>query len=136
MLEARAPRSAYTDDYVFLNPDGGPITTVWWPEKSWYPVLQRLGVRRRKFYATRHTFISVALSKGCNLKWVAEYCGTSIAMIEKSYGRFISDDGAAPLVRSLGGAKMQTHHKPPVENIGNYWRTIVVPGGIEPPFAT
>jgi hypothetical protein len=66
-----------------------------------------LEVRPRKFCATRHTFISVALSKGCNLKWVAEYCGTSVEMIEKSYGKFIADDGAAPLIRSLRGAKIQ-----------------------------
>jgi hypothetical protein len=26
-------------------------------------------------------------------------------MIEKSYGRFIADDGAAPLIQSLRGAK-------------------------------
>jgi len=83
--------------YFFRNPDGGPITTAWWPKKSWYPVLRALGIRPRKFYATRHTFISVALSKGSNLKWVAEYCGTSVEMIEKSYGKFIADDGAAPL---------------------------------------
>ena len=65
-----------------------------------------LEMRPRKFYATRHTFISVALSKGCNLKWVAEYCGTSVEMIEKSYG-----------IGGCSGSK-------------------VVPGGIEPPFAT
>jgi hypothetical protein len=70
------------------------------PKKSWYPVLRVLEVRPRKFYATRHTFISVALSKGCNLKWVAGYCGTSVEMIEKSYGKFIADDGAAyPVTR-------------------------------------
>ena len=62
----------------------------------------------RKFYATRHSFISTALSKGCNLRWVAEYCGTSVEMIEKSYGKYIADDGANPLLRSLGGAKGQT----------------------------
>lgn len=27
------------DTYFFRNPDGGPITTTWWPKKSWYPML-------------------------------------------------------------------------------------------------
>jgi integrase len=117
------------DTYFFRNPDGGPITTTWW-KKSWYPVLQVLGVRPRKFYATRHTFISVALSTSCNLKWVAEYCGTSVAMIEKSYGKFIADDGAAPLIRSLRG-EMRTFRIPSAASVAKYAATEVVPGGIE-----
>ena len=34
--------------------------------------------------------------------------GPSVEMIEKRYGKFIADDGAAPLIRSLRGAKTQT----------------------------
>jgi hypothetical protein len=33
---------------------------------------------------TRHTFIAWALSEGANLKGLAEYCGTSLQMIEQS----------------------------------------------------
>lgn len=36
-----------------------------------------------------------------NLKALAEYVGTSVAMIEKSYGRYISDLGLAPLIRAV-----------------------------------
>ena len=72
--------------YFFRNPEGNPITTQWWPRKSWYPVLRILNIRPRKFYATRHTFITVAVSKpGINLKWLADYCGTSVEMIEDHY---------------------------------------------------
>jgi integrase len=55
------------------------------------------GISERKFYATRHTYISVALTAGVNIKWIAQQCGTSVAMIEKHYGRYIRDDGDAPL---------------------------------------
>ena len=47
---------------------------------------------RAPFYNTRHTFISLALTKGANLKFLAEYAeyyGTSVDMIEKHYGRFV-----------------------------------------------
>jgi hypothetical protein len=64
-------------------------------------------VRPRKFYATRHTFISDALSQGANIKWLAEYCGTSVAMIEKHYGRYIKSDSREQLER-LFGAKTET----------------------------
>jgi integrase len=38
-----------------------------------------------KFYATRHTFITEMVKAGKNLKAVADYCGTSVAMIEAGY---------------------------------------------------
>ena len=34
---------------------------------------------------------------GCNQKWIAEQTGTSIAMIQDHYGRYIRDDGDALL---------------------------------------
>ena len=40
----------------------------------------------------RHTFVSVALSRGCKPKWVAKYCGTSLEMLDKHYGRWMDDD--------------------------------------------
>jgi hypothetical protein len=47
---------------------------------------------------TRHTFIAWALSEGANLNGLAEYCGTSVQMIEQSYGRYIRKDFLGPLI--------------------------------------
>ena len=44
------------------------------------------------FTNTRHTYISVVLTLGCNQKWIAEQTGTSIAMIQENYGKYIRDD--------------------------------------------
>ncbi|MDP6559761.1 MAG: hypothetical protein QF619_06540 [Candidatus Binatia bacterium] len=49
----------------------------------------------------------MALSAGVNIKWLAEQCGTSVAMIEQHYGRYIKDDGDAPL-RAILGAETVT----------------------------
>ena|GEM_PF-1448930 len=57
----------------------------------------------RKPYSTRHTFISAGLSNGVNIEWLAEYCGTSVAMIEKHYGKFIGGNAEEQLSRLLGG---------------------------------
>jgi integrase len=65
------------------NPEGRPIDVKVFTQWTWNPALRRLNLRPRKFYATRHTFISVALTRGWNLKALAEYCGTSVAMIER-----------------------------------------------------
>ena len=42
-----------------------------------------------------------------NIKWLVEYCGTSVAMIEKCYGRYIKSDSGDQLER-LFGAKTET----------------------------
>ena len=42
-------------------------------------------------------------SHNVNIKWLAEQCGTSVEMIERNYGRFIRDDGDAPLRALLEG---------------------------------
>jgi hypothetical protein len=49
----------------------------------------------------------VALSHGVNIKWLAEQCGTSVEMIERNYGKYIRDDGDAPL-RALFAAQSET----------------------------
>jgi hypothetical protein len=64
-------------------------------------------VRARKFYATRHTFISVGLTQGVKIKWLAEYCGTSMAMIEKHCGKYLNGDSREQL-EGLFGAKSET----------------------------
>jgi len=90
-LRALRPLHATKDSYVFVNAkNGGPIDQREWPKDHWRRVLTGTKVRARKFYATKHTFISIALTKGLNLKFIAEYCGTSVAMIEQHYGRFLA----------------------------------------------
>lgn len=44
------------------------------------------------FYSLRHYHISRALIAGVNIKIVADNCGTSILMIEKTYGKFTDLD--------------------------------------------
>jgi len=91
ILRQLRPLHATDESYVFINAkNGGPIDQREWPKDHWRRVLTGTKVRPRKFYATKHTFISVALTKGLNLKFIAEYCGTSVAMIEQHYGRFLA----------------------------------------------
>jgi integrase len=88
-----APLHATDDAFVFTTMAGTPIDQERFVEKHWHRALRGTGVRPRKFYATRHTFISQAVSTpGINLKWLADYCGTSIEMIERHYGRYMHGD--------------------------------------------
>jgi len=103
VLRNLKPLHVDADKYVFTNAkNGGPIEQREWPRDHWGRVLRGLEIRPRKFYATRHTFISVALTAGVNLKWLAEYCGTSVAMIESHYGRYLERDGERELQLLMG----------------------------------
>jgi len=91
VLRGVKPLHVTDEDFVFRNTEGRPIFADNFG-KYWHPALRAVGVRPRKFYATRHTFISVALTRGVRIKWLAEYVGTSVDMIEKHYGRYLGGD--------------------------------------------
>lgn len=138
-LRQLRPLHATEDSYVFVNSkNGGPIEQREWPRDHWRRALTGTKIRPRKFYATKHTFISVALTKGLNLKFIAEYCGTSVAMIEQHYGRFLAsrvDDQLALLSGSTVareeaktatfGGGLQFRAEKPLRNIAS-------PTGFEP----
>jgi integrase len=96
-------RSMLQKAITYSSLEGRPINQDKWRKKYWYRALRACGTRPRKFYATRHTFLSVALSKGLNIKFLAEYCGTSVQMIEKHYGRYIANDAKEQLKKLFNG---------------------------------
>jgi hypothetical protein len=57
--------------------------------------LMREAVKRARLpkgtsiYTIRHSYISQSLLNNINLKLLAENCGTSVALIEKTYGKFM-----------------------------------------------
>jgi integrase len=81
----RHPWSKETDK-VFINKHGEPLNAASFRVDYWDRILDALQIRKRKFYATRHTFITEMVRKDAGkLKKIADYCGTSVAMIEQHY---------------------------------------------------
>jgi integrase len=107
VLKAIKPLHVAEDTPVFLNHDGEPINFHTWRAKIWYRALRAKEIRVRRPYTMRHTFISVGLTNGVKIKWLAEYCGTSVAMIEKHYGKYLGGDTDEQLERLIG-AKTET----------------------------
>jgi integrase len=107
LLKTILPLHVEPNSYVFTNDQGKPINQNEFGRK-FGDVLRVLEIRPRPFYNTRHTYISVALTLGCNPKWIAEQTGTSLAMIEKSYGRYIRDDGDALLRAYVQTSKIES----------------------------
>jgi integrase len=150
-LRAMMPLHARPDDCVFVNQlTGGPIDQGEWAREFWHRPLRALNIRTRKFYATRHTFISIALTAGVNLKWLAEQCGNSVAMIERHYGRFLAGEAEAqlrllegdpqPAGAAVASAARQAKPSTPAPRLTVRpkfpLRNKVVPTGIEPVLPT
>ena len=107
VLRAMKPLHVGVNEHIFKNQEGHPLNFHTWRSAAWYRALRATGIRERGTYATRHTFISAGLGNGVNIKWLAEYCGTSVAMIEKHYGKYIKGDIDEQFERLLG-AKTET----------------------------
>ena len=102
ILRTVKPLHVTEETHVFLNQDRKPINFHTWRAKIWYRALRAKNLRERRPYTMRHTFISLGLTTGVNPKWLADYCGTSLAMIEKHYGKYIRNDSDEQLDRMLG----------------------------------
>jgi hypothetical protein len=48
-----------------------------------------LDIRLRKLYATKHSYVSVALTRGVNLASLSEQTGVAATILLKHYGKFI-----------------------------------------------
>lgn len=86
--------------FVFCNRLGQPLEHNNVTKRVWYPLLQALGLQKRRPYQTRHTAATLLLASGENPEWVARMLGhSSTEMLFKVYSRFIPNltrmDGSA-----------------------------------------
>jgi integrase len=76
------------DDHLFTNLHGDPIDASNFAE-LFRRAQRALGLRLRKFYATKHTYVSIALTRGVNVTWLSEQTGVAVTTLLKHYGKFI-----------------------------------------------
>lgn len=65
---------------------GGYIELHGWRNREWYPALEAAGLAKRGPYALRHTFATTALAAGLSVFELARIMGTSVDMIDRTYG--------------------------------------------------
>ncbi len=78
---------------------GGPIGLDSRRTREWYPALEAAGLHKRGPYHLRHTFATEALAAGVTIFELARLMGTSVAMIDRTYGHLARDSEAAILAR-------------------------------------
>ena len=71
---------------LFPAARGGYIGLDSWRSREWYPALEAAGLAKRGPYALRHSFVTHALAAGVPIFDVARFAGTSVQMIERTYG--------------------------------------------------
>jgi len=79
------------DDFVFVQRDG----SRWKRSDQTRPIkdaLKKAGLPPNgSIYALRHTYVSHAIEGGVPLNVIAENCGTSVRMIEKTYAKILAE---------------------------------------------
>jgi len=80
---------------VFPAPRGGHVQLDTWRTREWYPALDAAGIRRRGPYQLRHTFATEALAAGISIFLLARVMGSSVGMIDRTYGHLAHDSEEA-----------------------------------------
>jgi integrase len=88
---------------LFAGPEGGYVDLHNWRARSWLPALDAAGVPRRRIYDLRHSFATWALDAGVTLFELSRFMGTSIRMIDATYGHL------APTSEQAVRAKLDAH---------------------------
>jgi integrase len=80
-----------SNDYIFVRTDG----TRWKRSDQTRPIKEALRAAglpiEGSLYALRHTYVSMAIEGGMPLNVIADNCGTSVRMIEKTYAKILAE---------------------------------------------
>lgn len=96
LFEGIRPEPCDPNTLVFPARNGREINTHNFLNRTWKPIVENL-VREGKVkeylpqYNCRHTFITLCLEDGISSRRVAEWCGTSVAVIETHYAGVIEN---------------------------------------------
>jgi integrase len=76
---------------LFPAARGGYIDLEKWREREWKAALRAAGVEHRRIYDLRHTYATWSIAAGISLFALSRRMGTSIAMIDATYGHLAPD---------------------------------------------
>jgi integrase len=88
-LDALPPR--LDSPLQFPAARGGHIDLEKFRHRQWAPALRAAGIRHRRIYDLRHTYATWSLAAGVDLFTLSRRMGTSLAMIDATYGHLAPD---------------------------------------------
>jgi hypothetical protein len=99
---------------VFPNTAGKRIDINNFRHRGWTSALSAAGIAHRRIYDLRHTYATWSLAAGIDIFTLARRMGTSVAMIDRTYGHL----AAAPTTTS---AICWTPTTPAPQPLGAVW---------------
>lgn len=90
-LKEQAEYTRFKKGRVFLTPKGEAYNSDGqFRDHLWIKLLEKAEVRYRKPYCLRHTFASIQITRGANLKWIATQMGhATTEILERNYAEWI-----------------------------------------------
>ena len=79
---------------LFPDSRGGHVRIRNWRRRYWHPALESAGLPYMRPYAMRHTFAAWGLAAGLNTFTLSRRMGTSLEMIQATYGHLVHDADA------------------------------------------
>jgi integrase len=76
---------------LFPAARGSYIELGKWREREWKPALRAVGIAHRRIYDMRHTYATWSLAAGVSLFTLSRRMGTSLAMLDATYGHLAPD---------------------------------------------
>lgn len=84
---------------LFPAPQGGHLDLNRFRARVWKPAILAAGLPSRRIYDCRHTYATFSIAAGVSLFYLARFMGTSVEMIDRTYGHLYAD--AEDTVRGL-----------------------------------
>jgi integrase len=81
----------HLEGIVFPSAGGGRIDINNFRSREWVPALKAAGIEHRRIYDMRHTFATWSLAAGMSIFTLARRMGTSVQMIDSTYGHLAQD---------------------------------------------
>jgi integrase len=111
------------DALIFPGGDGGPLDLDAVRKRVWGPALAKAGLRHVRIYSLRHTFASMLISQGENIKYISTQLGhASVQITLDRYGHLFPDEkrtAASRLEAQLAAAVPSSGY--PAEPAGTPW---------------
>ncbi|MEL0628434.1 site-specific integrase [Psychromonas aquatilis] len=99
-LKVQKKMTQHLGPFVFCKKDGKPFNYQTISRVIWEPMLERLKLKYRNPYQTRHTYATLLLAAGESPEWIAQQMGHSTTtMLFRVYSRYVPNltrqDGSA-----------------------------------------
>jgi len=114
---------------VFPGKRGGVIDLKHFRRGRWKPALEAAGIPPRRIYDMRHSFATWALDAGLSIFDLSRYMGTSVEMIDRTYGHLAQGAEASARAKLDAAYARRSGHERGTDEGGEESEPAAIPHG-------